>query len=404
MVQNAAARAAVRVPRYPHMTPTLRELHWLPIKSPGTIHGVVYHPQSPTRLRARLSPWPPPATRLPETKRIPQVKKAKLQGPPDKFNTYVTLKVQNVKSSTVAVRGAQPSWEQDFLFEISRLDLGLIVEVWNKGLIWDTMVGTAWIALETIRQSDEEGPGEWSTLEAEVLMDGQEVCGTKTPTPHKILLDTRFELPFDIPEEEAKYWTKKLKQMNSLEEEEEEEEEPSPTEDDRAQLMPPAASQCCTWSYFSWGDQTSEGHESAVDDRDSDYRSETSASLPPADCTTSQPNASAHQFRGASRLQQQGVCMEPLRGYASDERTGMSRGLPISVTAQGAHKATLEGTGGVALRLKQTDVRFARGAALALGGFKKCPPRLQSAENSTTGKTEGLFPELPDWPFSPCLQ
>lgn len=62
-----------------------------------------------------------------------------------------------------------------------------------------------------------------------------------------------------------------------------------------------------------------------MDDRDSDYRSETSASLPPAYCTTSQPNISAHQFRGASRLQQQGVCVEPLRGYASDyhERTGI---------------------------------------------------------------------------------
>lgn len=33
----------------------------------------------------------------------------------DKFNTYVTLKVQNVKSTTVAVRGDQPSWEQDFM-------------------------------------------------------------------------------------------------------------------------------------------------------------------------------------------------------------------------------------------------------------------------------------------------
>uniref|UniRef100_A0ACB8EP39 Protein unc-13 B n=1 Tax=Sphaerodactylus townsendi TaxID=933632 RepID=A0ACB8EP39_9SAUR len=84
-----------------------------------------------------------------------QVKRAKLQGPPEKFNTYVTLKVQNVKSTTVAVRGDQPCWEQDFLFEISRLDLGLIVEVWNKGLIWDTMVGTVWIALKAIRQSDE---------------------------------------------------------------------------------------------------------------------------------------------------------------------------------------------------------------------------------------------------------
>lgn len=42
-----------------------------------------------------------------------------------------------------------------FLSEINRLDLGLSVEVWNKGLIWDTMVGTVWIALKTIRQSDE---------------------------------------------------------------------------------------------------------------------------------------------------------------------------------------------------------------------------------------------------------
>lgn len=39
--------------------------------------------------------------------------------------------------------------------EISRLDLGLTVEVWNKGLIWDTMVGTVWIPLHSIRQSNE---------------------------------------------------------------------------------------------------------------------------------------------------------------------------------------------------------------------------------------------------------
>lgn len=33
----------------------------------------------------------------------------------EKFNTYVTLKVQNVKSTTIAVRGSQPCWEQDFM-------------------------------------------------------------------------------------------------------------------------------------------------------------------------------------------------------------------------------------------------------------------------------------------------
>ncbi|XP_046883066.1 protein unc-13 homolog A-like [Hypomesus transpacificus] len=46
------------------------------------------------------------------------VKKAKLDGPQEKFNTYVSLKVQNVKSTTIAVRGNLPSWEQDFMLGV----------------------------------------------------------------------------------------------------------------------------------------------------------------------------------------------------------------------------------------------------------------------------------------------
>ncbi|XP_040277136.1 protein unc-13 homolog B isoform X1 [Bufo bufo] len=238
-----------------------------------------------------------------------RVKKAKLQGPPDKFNTYVTLKVQNVKSTTVTVRGDQPCWEQDFMFEISRLDLGLIVEMWNKGLIWDTMVGTLWIPLQTIRQSDEEGPGEWTALEADVLMKDDEICGTQNPTLHKILLDTRFELPFDIPEEEAKYWTTKLEEINTLGEAG----EYSYTEDVQNKPLPMAVSQC-----------SFEDHDSAVDDRDSDYRSETSNSMPPPYHTTSQPNASIHQFPVQPRLQQQGgsreSCVDSMQSYDLDFR------------------------------------------------------------------------------------
>ncbi|KAM6170077.1 uncharacterized protein ACDL77_018689 [Rhynchocyon petersi] len=230
------------------------------------------------------------------------VKRAKLQGSPDKFNTYVTLKVQNVKSTTVAVRGDQPCWEQDFMFEISRLDLGLSVEVWNKGLIWDTMVGTVWIALKTIRQSDEEGPGEWSTLEAETLMKDDEICGTKNPTPHKILLDTRFELPFDIPEEEARYWTYKLEQINALGTDNE---YSIPEESQKS--LPTAAAQC-----------SFEDPDSAVDDRDSDYRSETSNSIPPPYHTTSQPNASVHQFPVPVQLQHQLLLQGSSRDSCND--------------------------------------------------------------------------------------
>ncbi|XP_043323226.1 protein unc-13 homolog A isoform X6 [Cervus elaphus] len=219
------------------------------------------------------------------------VKKAKFDGAQEKFNTYVTLKVQNVKSTTIAVRGSQPSWEQDFMFEINRLDLGLTVEVWNKGLIWDTMVGTVWIPLRTIRQSNEEGPGEWLTLDSQVIMADSEICGTKDPTFHRILLDTRFELPLDIPEEEARYWAKKLEQLNAMRDQDE-----YAFQDEQDKPLPVPSNQCCNWNYFGWGEQQNDDPDSAVDDRDSDYRSETSNSIPPPYYTTSQPNASVHQY------------------------------------------------------------------------------------------------------------
>ncbi|XP_029115538.1 protein unc-13 homolog B-like [Scleropages formosus] len=211
----------------------------------------------------------------------------------DKFNTYVTLKVQNVKSTTVTVRGDQPCWEQDFMFEINRLDLGLVVEMWNKGLIWDTMVGTAWIPLNTIRQSDEEGPGEWIPLDSEVLMKADEIYGTKSPTPHQVLLDTRFELPFDIPEDEARYWTSKLERINAMRIHDE-----YPFRDGPRRTLPSIPSQCSL-----------EDHDSAVDDRDSDYRSETS-SLPPRYHTTAQSNSSLHQYPIGHRLPQQPLSRE----------------------------------------------------------------------------------------------
>ncbi|KAG7476517.1 hypothetical protein MATL_G00083850 [Megalops atlanticus] len=237
------------------------------------------------------------------------VKKAKLQGPPDKFNTYVTLKVQNVKSTTITVRGDLPCWEQDFMFEINRLDLGLIVEVWNKGLIWDTMVGTAWIPLRSIRQSDEEGPGEWTFLDAEVLMKADEIYGTKDPTPHRVLLDTRFELPFDIPEDEARYWTGKLERINTMRIHDE-----YPLQDEvQRRPLPSAASQCSL-----------DDHDSAVDDRDSDYRSETSNSLPPRYHTTAQPNSSLHQYPMGARTHQQAdsreSCTDSMQSYDLDYR------------------------------------------------------------------------------------
>uniref|UniRef100_A0A8C3DTL9 Uncharacterized protein n=1 Tax=Corvus moneduloides TaxID=1196302 RepID=A0A8C3DTL9_CORMO len=272
---------------------------------------------------------------------VPTVKKAKYDGPQEKFNTYVTLKVQNVKSTTIAVRGNLPSWEQDFMFEINRLDLGLTVEVWNKGLIWDTMVGTVWIPLRTIRQSNEEGPGEWLTLDSQVIMTDNEISGTKDPTFHRILLDTRFELPLDIPEEEARYWAKKLEQLNAMRDQDDVsaarpwvrgqgqccQQEPSP-----APLSP-----VCNWNYFGWGEQQNDDPDSTVDDRDSDYRSETSNSIPPPYYTTSQPNASVHQY--PMRHQQQSSrdsYTDSMQSYEMDYSDQLTLGPALSTPPAGA--------------------------------------------------------------------
>ncbi|KAM6945230.1 protein unc-13 homolog B [Lycodopsis pacificus] len=247
-----------------------------------------------------------------------RVKKAKLHGPPDKFNAYVTLKVQNVKSTTITVRGDQPCWEQDFMFEINHLESGLVVELWNKGLIWDTMIGTALISLDTIGQSNEEGPGKWASLDSEVLMREDEICGTSNPTPHQVLLDTRFELPFDIPEDEAQYWTGKLDRINTMRIHDE-----YPLQEEvQSGRMASVPSQCCDWSYFGWNDQqTVDDHDSAVDDRDSDYRSET-GNRPPRFHNTSQTNSSVHQYPIGHRVQHQTPSSEAdsVQSYELDYR------------------------------------------------------------------------------------
>ncbi len=44
----------------------------------------------------------------------------------------------------------------------------------------------------------QEGPGQWLTLDSNAIMAENEICGTKDPTFHRLLLDTRFELPLGL--------------------------------------------------------------------------------------------------------------------------------------------------------------------------------------------------------------
>nr|XP_021156539.1 phorbol ester/diacylglycerol-binding protein unc-13 isoform X2 [Columba livia] len=128
-----------------------------------------------------------------------KVKKGRLDKAADTFKTYVVLKVQNVRSTTIDRRGSDPCWEQDFMFEIGADAKGFIIELWKKGLLWDSILGVLWIPLATVEHATDEGPGTWWTLHSEVIKKGSDIQGTKTPTSHEILLDVYFALPFEVP-------------------------------------------------------------------------------------------------------------------------------------------------------------------------------------------------------------
>lgn len=61
--------------------------------------------------------------------------------------------------------------------------------------LWGRARGGPWQLSSPPISTLQEGPGEWLTLDSQVIMTDNEISGTKDPTFHRILLDTRFELP-----------------------------------------------------------------------------------------------------------------------------------------------------------------------------------------------------------------
>jgi protein unc-13 len=147
---------------------------------------------------------------------IVSVKKARLQGSSEDFHSYITVKLQNVKSTTVAVRGTQPSWEQEFIFETNRLDQGLMLELWNKGVLWDKLLGVHYMPLTQIQYTAAPGNGKWLQIDQELETKNGETVGTKTPSGHSILVDVRFELPFDSQVSDNDELQARLRELNNF--------------------------------------------------------------------------------------------------------------------------------------------------------------------------------------------
>ncbi|XP_073474853.1 protein unc-13 homolog B-like isoform X1 [Aquarana catesbeiana] len=134
-------------------------------------------------------------------------------------STYVIIKVHNLQSVTVPRPGSEPCWEQDYSFDLSDIQSGLLVQVWKSGWIWDSVLGNVWIPLQSIKHATDEGSGEWWTLHSEVETNGSEVCGIRSPTSHEILLDLFFAESYDgtIEDQDTNHETEHYASSDRLE-------------------------------------------------------------------------------------------------------------------------------------------------------------------------------------------
>ncbi|CAF4969747.1 unnamed protein product, partial [Rotaria sp. Silwood1] len=125
------------------------------------------------------------------------VKSANIQSSDNECYSYVVLKIDNVKSTTTVVKGSQPSWEQEFYFDIADRSADQYDEQLNTGL---------------------SGVNErWITLDAELILNRQgQVARTCHPTGHSILICTHIELPSDLTEEESKEIGEKLEILHDI--------------------------------------------------------------------------------------------------------------------------------------------------------------------------------------------
>ncbi|XP_031338361.1 uncharacterized protein LOC116167227 isoform X2 [Photinus pyralis] len=147
-------------------------------------------------------------------------------------------------------------------------------------MIWDRAMGYNWVPLQTVQYANEEGSGQWLSLDAELVMRDGEVVGTKGPTGHSILVDCRFELPFDPENAEAGELQRKLEMLNNIMDQE------ARAEQARRQMQ-----------YFGHSRSTSNQFENDISagySEDSDYTSDLNYPV------GQHPNSSASQFRTAA--------------------------------------------------------------------------------------------------------
>ncbi len=61
-----------------------------------------------------------------------------------------------------------------------------MLELWNKGVLWDKLLGVHFLPLMSVHYSNEIGAGKWLQIDQEIETRNGETCGTRNPTGHSV--------------------------------------------------------------------------------------------------------------------------------------------------------------------------------------------------------------------------
>uniref|UniRef100_A0A0N5ASW7 C2 domain-containing protein n=1 Tax=Syphacia muris TaxID=451379 RepID=A0A0N5ASW7_9BILA len=129
------------------------------------------------------------------------------------FVSYVIVKLHSVASGTPLVKGNQPYYDQEFVFETNNLKGGILIELWAKGVLWDTLLGARYLPLSSVEYEPKPGNFKWLQLDATKVEHNGEVIGTSGVSLHSLLADIRFE-NLDLQGDEGKEFQAKLHAIN----------------------------------------------------------------------------------------------------------------------------------------------------------------------------------------------
>lgn len=59
------------------------------------------------------------------------------------------------------------------------------------------------------------GDGRWLSIDTELVIKDGEICGTHTPSGHRILIETHFEPPVEYSAEDVEEYNRKIEDFNS---------------------------------------------------------------------------------------------------------------------------------------------------------------------------------------------